>query len=92
MPQLAAFPKAFMDPLCVDGSMSLRQWIELGATLGVEGLEFYAGFLDLQHPGACAEARRMAADHGRRSRPGDPHVLLFAGFHPPGPGFSPAAN
>ncbi len=64
MPQLAAFPKAFMDPLCVDGSMSLRQWIELGATLGVEGLEFYAGFLDLQHPGACAEARRMAADHG----------------------------
>jgi sugar phosphate isomerase/epimerase len=63
MPRLAAFPKAFMDPLCVDSSMSIREWIELAATLEVEGLEFYAGFLGLERPGACAEARRIAADH-----------------------------
>ena len=64
MPQLAAFPKAFMDQLCVDGSMSVRQWIDLGATLGVDGLEFYCGFLGLKDLAACAEARRAAEDHG----------------------------
>ena len=28
MPKLAAFPKAWMDPLCIDGSMTVREWIE----------------------------------------------------------------
>ncbi|RIK78119.1 MAG: myo-inositol catabolism protein IolH, partial [Planctomycetota bacterium] len=37
MPKLAAFPKAFMDDLCVTGAMSLRQWIDLAATLEVDG-------------------------------------------------------
>jgi sugar phosphate isomerase/epimerase len=64
MPQLAAFPKAWLDDLCVTGSMSLRQWVELGASLGVDGLEFYSGFLDLREPGAFAAARRMVEDHG----------------------------
>jgi sugar phosphate isomerase/epimerase len=41
---LAAFPKCYMDELCVTRSLSLLEWIDLGATLGVEGLEFYAGF------------------------------------------------
>jgi sugar phosphate isomerase/epimerase len=44
-PKLAAFPKCFMDQLCVDRSMTLLEWIELGCTLGVDGLEFYSGFL-----------------------------------------------
>ncbi len=44
-PQLAAFPKCYMDELCVHRTMTLFQWIELAATLGVAGLEFYAGFL-----------------------------------------------
>jgi hypothetical protein len=44
MPKLAAFPKAYMDQLCIEGSMTIRQWIELGATLGVDGLEFYTGY------------------------------------------------
>ncbi|MBV8814158.1 MAG: sugar phosphate isomerase/epimerase [Verrucomicrobia bacterium] len=35
-----------MDELCVDRTMSLADWIEIGATLGVEGLEFYSGFLE----------------------------------------------
>ena len=50
MPKLAAFPKAYMDQLCVDGSMTIRQWIELAATLDVDGLEFYTGFLELADP------------------------------------------
>jgi sugar phosphate isomerase/epimerase len=45
-PRLAAFPKCFMDQLCVDRSMTLFDWIELSSTLGVDGLEFYSGFLE----------------------------------------------
>ncbi len=44
-PKLAAFPKCFMDELCVSRTMKLSEWITLGGTLGVDGLEFYSGFL-----------------------------------------------
>jgi sugar phosphate isomerase/epimerase len=44
-PRLAAFPKCYMDDLCVHHTMTVFEWIELAATLGVDGLEFYAGFL-----------------------------------------------
>ena len=47
-PQLAVFPKAYLEPLCEDGSMTLDGWIELASGLQVDGLEFYAGFLDLR--------------------------------------------
>lgn len=45
-PRLAAFPKCFMDQLCVDRTMSVFEWIELASTLGVDGLEFYSGFIE----------------------------------------------
>lgn len=45
-PKLAAFPKCYMDQLCVHRTMTLFEWIELAATLGVDGLEFYSGFLE----------------------------------------------
>jgi sugar phosphate isomerase/epimerase len=64
MPKLAAFPKAYMDQLCIEGSMTIRQWIELAATLGVDGLEFYTGFLELADPKALPHSRKIAADHG----------------------------
>lgn len=64
MPRLAAFPKAYMDDLCVHGTMTVPQWIELGASLQVDGLEFYAGFLGFDQPAAWAESRRIAADFG----------------------------
>jgi sugar phosphate isomerase/epimerase len=64
MPRLAAFPKAYMDDLCVRGTMTVRQWIELGATLDVAGLEFYPGFIGLEQPAAWAESRCIAADFG----------------------------
>lgn len=65
MPQLAAFPKAFLDGLCVDGSMHLRQWIDMSATLDVDGLEFYSGFLDLKDTRRWPTFRKMVADQGR---------------------------
>jgi sugar phosphate isomerase/epimerase len=64
MPRLAAFPKGFMDELCVSGAMSLREWIELAATLDVDGLEFYSGFLDLKVVEHWSLYRRIATDHG----------------------------
>lgn len=64
MPKLAAFPKAFMDELCVTGKMSLLQWIEMAATLRVDGLEFYSGFLDLRDKGQWGAARKMAEARG----------------------------
>lgn len=42
--RIAAFPKCYMDELCVSRTLSLEQWIDLAATLGVDGLEFYPGF------------------------------------------------
>ena len=45
-PKLAAFPKCYMDELCVHKTMTLFEWIDLAATLGVDGLEFYSGFLE----------------------------------------------
>lgn len=64
MPKLAAFPKAYMDELCVNGSMTIRQWVELAATLHVDGLEFYTGFLELADPQSWKQSRQLAADHG----------------------------
>jgi sugar phosphate isomerase/epimerase len=42
-PPLAAFPKGYFDDLCA-GRMSLFEWIDLAATLGVDGLELYPDF------------------------------------------------
>lgn len=64
MPRLAAFPKAYMDQLCVDGTMSLAEWIDLAATLDIDGLEFYSGLLDLQDPKRWPEARKRVEDVG----------------------------
>ena len=44
--------------------MTIRQWIELAATLDVDGLEFYTGFLELADPHAWKQSRKIAAEHG----------------------------
>lgn len=62
-PQLAAFPKAYMEALCKTGKMTLREWIELAATLDIAGLELYSGMLDLQDSARWSEARELAGAH-----------------------------
>ncbi len=64
-PRLSAFPKCYMDQLCVDRTMTLLEWIEISATLGVDGLEFYSGFLEdddffLQNVKAALAQRNLA--------------------------------
>ena len=39
-PKLAAFPKCYIDDLCVHQTMTLFDWIGMASTLGVDGLEF----------------------------------------------------
>lgn len=65
-PPLAAFPKAWMDPLCRTGTMRLEEWIELSGKLDVDGLEFYSGFLDLEDRRTWKDYRRQVEDQGRR--------------------------
>ncbi len=64
MPKLAAFPKAFMRPLCKDGTMTLREWVDLAAPLGLDGLEYYSGFIELANPARWADARRTVVARG----------------------------
>lgn len=63
MPKLAAFPKAYIRPLC-EGTMTLRAWVELAAPLKLDGLEYYSGFAELADPARWAEARRTVEQAG----------------------------
>ncbi len=63
---LAAFPKCFLDALCVQRSMSVERWIDLAAELGVDGLEFYWGFTPHDDPAALRRLRERAEGHGLR--------------------------
>jgi len=62
-PKLAAFPKCYLDELCVHRTMTLREWIEIGATLGVQGLEFYSGFLE-DNEAFLREAKKSLDERG----------------------------
>ena len=63
-PQLAAFPKAYLEALSKTGEMTLREWVELAATVDIEGLELYCEMLDLQDSADWSTARKMTEDQG----------------------------
>jgi len=65
MPKLAAFPKAYMQALCKDGTMRVSEWIALADTLEVEGLEWYAGFLEMADESNWPRFRREVEATGR---------------------------
>jgi sugar phosphate isomerase/epimerase len=65
MPKLAAFPKAFMQQLCKDGTMKIADWIALASTLDIQGLEWYAGFLEMEDKTKWPEFRKMVQDTGK---------------------------
>jgi sugar phosphate isomerase/epimerase len=56
-----------MDELCVHHTMTLFEWIELAATLGVDGLEFYSGFL--QDDEAFLEKVKLALEKHNLAMP-----------------------
>ncbi len=65
MPRLAVFPKAYMQALCKDGSMKVAEWIQLASTLPVQGLEWYAGFLEMADTAAWPGFRQAVEATGR---------------------------
>ena len=65
MPRLAAFPKAFMQALCKDGSMKLSEWIDLACKLDIDGLEWYAGFLEMADESRWLHFRKAVEDRGK---------------------------
>lgn len=52
-----------MDQLCIEGTMTVREWIELAATLDIDGLEMYFGMIGLKDPEQWPVIRKIAADH-----------------------------
>jgi sugar phosphate isomerase/epimerase len=53
-----------MDDLTLTGKMSLRQWIDMAASLKVDGVELYFDFLDLKDASTWPATRRMIEDAG----------------------------
>jgi sugar phosphate isomerase/epimerase len=64
MPKLAAFPKLYMKALCKDGSMSIAEWVDMASELPVDGLEWYAGFLEMQDRSNWASIRQKVEEKG----------------------------
>jgi sugar phosphate isomerase/epimerase len=64
MPKLAVFPKAYMHALCKDGTMRLSEWFALSSTLGIDGLEFYAGFIEMADKANWPLFRKQVNDLG----------------------------
>lgn len=64
MPKLAAFPKAFMDALCKDGTMKVSEWITLASKLDIDGLEWYAGFIEMENEANWPVFRKQVEDNG----------------------------
>ncbi|HKH60831.1 MAG TPA: sugar phosphate isomerase/epimerase family protein [Flavitalea sp.] len=65
MPKLAAFPKAFMQSLCRDGTMRVSEWIELAAKLDIDGLEWYAGFIEMEDENNWLPFRKEVEAHNK---------------------------
>ena len=65
MPKLAVFPKAYMKALCKDGTMKISEWISLASKLNIQGLEWYAGFLEMEDKRRWKDFKKMVEDIGK---------------------------
>ena len=83
MPKLAVFPKAFMNALCKDGSMRVSEWIQLAVKLDIEGLEWYAGFLEMEDAKNWPRFRAEVEDFGKSI----PMMCCSPDFTHPDPAF-----
>jgi sugar phosphate isomerase/epimerase len=62
---LAAFPKCFLDAMCVSREMSVDHWIDMSLQFDVDGLEFYWHFTPWNDPDKLEAIRRRVNDQGR---------------------------
>lgn len=54
-----------MQQLCKDGTMQVSDWIELAAKLNIDGLEWYAGFLEMENEANWPLFRQQVEAHGK---------------------------
>ena len=66
MPRLAVFPKAYMKALCKDGSMHLSEWIAMASSLDIDGMEWYAGFLEMHDEKNWKVFRKEVEEKGKQ--------------------------
>jgi sugar phosphate isomerase/epimerase len=64
MPQLAAVPKLWMTELCQSGARSIEEWFHVAVDLGLDGVEWYAGFLESLAPSSWTPIKRRADELG----------------------------
>lgn len=62
---IAAFPKCFLDAMCVQRTMSVDDWIDLSRDFDIDGLEFYWHFTPWRDPAEMERIRRRVEDQGR---------------------------
>jgi sugar phosphate isomerase/epimerase len=80
MPRLSVFPKCYMDALCVTRTMTLFDWIDLAATVGVDGVEMYPGFFESFEPSYLERVRA----HLERAGLAAPMMCASPDFTQPG--------
>ncbi|HTF22096.1 MAG TPA: sugar phosphate isomerase/epimerase family protein, partial [Chryseolinea sp.] len=49
-----------------DGSMKVSEWIDLACALEIDGLEWYAGFLEMQDRANWTQFRQQVEDRGKK--------------------------
>ncbi|MBT8291962.1 MAG: sugar phosphate isomerase/epimerase [Eudoraea sp.] len=54
-----------MQDLCKTGAMKVTEWIDLATTLQVDGLEWYAGFLEMADKSNWTVFRKRVEDQGK---------------------------
>jgi sugar phosphate isomerase/epimerase len=54
-----------MQALCKDGTMKVSEWIELAVQLDIDGIEWYAGFLEMADEKNWAIFRSQVESHGK---------------------------
>ncbi|MBM1107120.1 sugar phosphate isomerase/epimerase [Aurantibacter crassamenti] len=54
-----------MHQLCKDGTMKVSEWIDLASKLQVDGIEWYAGFLEMEDEANWPIFRKEVESHGK---------------------------
>jgi len=54
-----------MQALCKDGTMKVAEWIDLATGLDIDGLEWYAGFIEMQDKNNWPLFRTLVEDKGK---------------------------
>lgn len=82
-PKLAVFPKLYLRDLCKTGAVSMARWVDEAAELDVDGLEWYAGFLEMADETNWDAIRERVEDYDLRI----PMLCCSPDFTHPDPDF-----